>query len=121
MFYRYFQDLITNGNIYFAVPPLYKLKKGRAVEYVFSEEDKGKLMKKLGGEGITVQRYKGLGEMNYDELRDTTMSKENRILKRVTIEDSEAANKVFDILMGGEVGPRRAFIKENATYADIDA
>ena len=121
LFYRYFQDLITNGNIYFAVPPLYKLKKGRAVEYVFSEEDKGKLMKKLGGEGITVQRYKGLGEMNYDELRDTTMSKENRILKRVTIEDSEAANKVFDILMGGEVGPRRAFIKENATYADIDA
>ena len=131
LFYRYFKQLIINGNIYFAQPPLYKLRRGKEIRYVFSDEEKEKVTKeltKIKGEvgddnaatDVAVQRYKGLGEMNYEELRDTTMDKVNRKLKKVTIEDGENADKTFDALMGNEVAPRKAFIQENATYATID-
>ena len=146
LFYRHFKPLIENGNIYFAQPPLYKVKKGKEERYAFSDEERDAFIQDLSkrktakaeanenadtaekavGEGaanpsgIFVQRYKGLGEMNYEELRDTTMNPENRILKRVTIEDAEVADKTFDMLMGSEVAPRKTFIQENATYATLD-
>ena len=132
LFYRHFRALIENGNIYFAQPPLYKLKKGKEVAYAFSDQERdeviqrfrsGSKRKKESDEGkpdVFVQRYKGLGEMNYEELRDTTLTPENRILKRVTVEDAENADRIFDMLMGNEVAPRKAFIQENAIYATLD-
>ena len=130
LFYRHFKQLIENGNIYFAQPPLYKVKKGKEEQYAFSDEERDAIIQKMtkgkgkteeeAKKGIFVQRYKGLGEMNYDELRDTTMKVENRILKKVTAEDGEKADRTFDTLMGNEVAPRKSFIQENATYATID-
>ena len=140
LFFRHFKPLIDNGNIYFAQPPLYKIKKGKDIRYVYSDQERDAVLKEFAkkpakktaktdavdeGEeaktgGILVQRYKGLGEMNFEELRDTTMNTENRVLKRVSIEDAENADKTFDMLMGSEVAPRKAFIQENATYATLD-
>jgi DNA gyrase subunit B len=110
LFYRYFREIIENGHLYIAQPPLYRLQKGKEVRYVYSDEEKEKVIKELGGEeGITIQRYKGLGEMNPSQLWETTMNPEARLLKKISIED-----KMFDILMGEDVEPRRKFIQTHA-------
>ncbi|MFA6296965.1 MAG: toprim domain-containing protein, partial [Candidatus Paceibacterota bacterium] len=150
LLFRYFRPLIDAGHIYIAQPPLYKIKKGKEAFYFYSDEEKNDFMDKEGvnaevasteegtldveGEEveeedikdkkrkskISIQRYKGLGEMNADELGETTMDATKRVLKQVTIEDAEEADKVIDILMGSEVAPRKSFIQSNAKKARID-
>jgi len=117
-FFRYMRELIENGNIYVAAPPLYLVKKGKQKEYAWSNEDRDALVKKFGGG--TIQRYKGLGEMNAIQLWDTTMNPEHRTMRLMTIENGAEADRVFSMLMGDEVPPRRKFIEDNATYANID-
>ncbi len=116
LFYRYFKPVIEQGYLYIAQPPLYRLQKGKEVIYVYSDEEKEKLQKAKGPDGFNVQRYKGLGEMNPIQLWETTMDPAVRILKLVTIEDAEEANRTFDILMGAEVEPRKNFIQSQAKY-----
>jgi DNA gyrase subunit B len=144
LFYRYFRQVVDAGYIYIAQPPLFKIKKGKEVSYAYSDEQRDKIIGKgvdiseienledeVAGEEteeetkkksskVHIQRYKGLGEMNPEELWETTMDPKNRILKKVDIADAEEANKVFDILMGSEVPPRKSFIQSNAKLAEID-
>ena len=116
LFYRFFRPLIDAGYIYIAQPPLYKIKKGKEVLYAYSDEEKNKKTV----EGADIQRYKGLGEMNSDELWETTMDPKARILKQVNIEDGREADRIFDILMGTDVPSRKSFIQSNAKKATID-
>jgi DNA gyrase subunit B len=142
LFYRYFRPLIDAGYVYIAQPPLYKLKNGKDMQYAYTEEEKLKIVAGWGGEitehedsegvdeeeevsatkkqKITQQRYKGLGEMNPEELWETTMNPAHRILKQVEIEDAQMADKVFDILMGTDVSSRKSFIQSNAKMANLD-
>ncbi len=115
-FFRYMRELIEEGNIYIAMPPLYQVKKGRKKMYVYSDQEKEKLVKKYESEGksVSVQRYKGLGEMNPKQLWETTMNPDNRKLKKATIEDAIDADQTFSILMGKDVKPRREFIMDNS-------
>ncbi len=120
-FYRYLKELIDLGYIYIAQPPLYKVQAGRRVEYVYNEEDLQPAIEKVGGR-YNIQRYKGLGEMNADQLWDTTMNPQTRVLLQVSLKDAMDADQVFTTLMGEEVEPRKNFIVENAKYAsNIDA
>ena len=113
-FFRYMQPLIEEGHLFIAQPPLYRVAAGKKAQYAYSEEEKDGLMEKLGGQRVTLQRYKGLGEMNPEQLWETTMNPENRTLLQVTIEDAAAADRTFDMLMGSSVPPRRRFILTHA-------
>jgi DNA gyrase subunit B len=113
-FYRYMEPLIENGHLFIAQPPLYRVEVGKGHQYVYSEEEKEKALKKHRGEKVTLQRYKGLGEMNPEQLWDTTLNPEGRTLLQVTVEDAAAADRVFDMLMGESVPPRRRFIQTHA-------
>jgi len=119
-FYRYARELVTNGNIYFAQPPLYRAQKGEKVAYVYTEKELDRVSKSFGG-NVLIQRFKGLGEMNTTQLWDTTMNPETRKLVQVSIEDAAYADRLFSILMGEKVEPRKRFIEENAkTVENID-
>ena len=118
-FFRYMKELIENGNIYIATPPLYLVKKGAKKLYAWNDEERDKIMNDFG-QGVSIQRYKGLGEMNAIQLWDTTMNPEFRTFRKVTIDNAVEADRVFSMLMGDEVPPRREFIEKNATYANID-
>ena len=123
-FFRYMFDLIKNGYVYLATPPLYLVKKGKEEVYCWTDEQRDEAALRLGrgsDKGYTVQRYKGLGEMSHDQLWETTMDPSRRVLRQITIENAADAERTFSMLMGDDVPPRRAFIEENAHYANIDA
>ncbi len=119
-FFRRMRPIIEQGYLYIATPPLYKCKRGKTEEYCWTDQQVQAFIEK-NGTNTTVQRYKGLGEMSAEELRDTTMSPEHRLLKQVNINDAAEADRIFSMLMGEDVGPRREFIEEHANYANIDA
>ena len=124
LFYRYMPEIIQAGHLYIANPPLYKCTKGKISEYCYKDEDRDAFIRKYGDgseQGIHTQRYKGLGEMNADQLWETTMNPETRVLKQINIENAAEADYILSMLMGDDVAPRREFIEKNATYANIDA
>ena len=118
-FFRFMRPLISAGHVYLAQPPLFKLSRGRQVRYAYSDEQRDEYIKELSGDTgakVDIQRYKGLGEMDPEQLWETTMNPEERTMIKVEMEDAEKADEVFTILMGDKVGPRREFIEENAQY-----
>ena len=123
-FFRYMRELIEEGHVYIATPPLYLLKQGKKEQYAWSDEERDTLTKEFYEQSqtkVTVQRYKGLGEMNAEQLADTTMDPKHRTLRQVNIENAVEADRIFSMLMGDDVPPRREFIEKNAKYANIDA
>ena len=119
-FFRYMRELIEQGHIYIATPPLYLVKKGSKKRYAWDDKERDGIAEEFGG-GVSIQRYKGLGEMNAEQLWDTTMNPQFRTLRQVTIENATESDRIFSMLMGDEVPPRREFIEKNAVYANIDA
>jgi len=117
-FFRHMRPLIEEGHVYAAIPPLFKVFKGKQERYAFTEEERDKYIAELGTTGVTASRYKGLGEMNADQLRETTMDPATRTLKRITIDDAVEADNIFTLLMGDKVEPRRQYIENNAKYAE---
>ena len=119
-FFRHLPEIVKNGYLYVAVPPLFKLVHGKEKHYVFSEQEKNEYLKAHKDKKVKVQRFKGLGEMNAQELWDTTMNPATRFLRRITVEDAEAADQLFTMLMGEEVAPRKRFIQTHAAAATLD-
>jgi DNA gyrase subunit B len=119
-FFRYMKELVENGYVYIATPPLYLVKKGQKKQYAWDDDQRDQIVNSYGNQGVSIQRYKGLGEMNASQLWDTTMNPEFRTLRQVAIENGTEADRIFSMLMGDEVPPRRAFIEKNAKYANID-
>jgi DNA gyrase subunit B len=112
------RPLIEEGHVYLAQPPLYKVHKGKQLRYAFSEEEKNRCVEELGTKGVESERYKGLGEMDADQLWETTMDPETRTLLKVTIDDAIACDEIFSVLMGDMVEPRREFITKNAKFVE---
>ena len=123
-FYRHLPEIVKQGYLYIAQPPLYKLQSGKDIQYAYSDDEKDQTTKSIKGKNqraiINIQRYKGLGEMNPEQLWETTMNPTNRILKQVAIDDAETADAAFTMLMGEEVPPRKLFIQSNAKTATLD-
>jgi DNA gyrase subunit B len=119
-FFRHMPDLVKSGYLYIAMPPLYKIDIGKESHYLYTDREKEALLTQHNGSKVSVQRYKGLGEMNPEQLWETTMNPKTRILKQVTVEDTERADEIFTILMGNEVPPRKKFIQTNAAMANLD-
>ncbi|NLA06454.1 MAG: DNA topoisomerase IV subunit B, partial [Firmicutes bacterium] len=113
-FYRYMKPLVEGGHVYIAQPPLYRVRQGKKDRYAFSDNELNELLEKTGRQNINVQRYKGLGEMNADQLWETTMNPETRTILQVSLEDAMAADEIFTTLMGDKVEPRREFIEAHA-------
>jgi DNA gyrase subunit B len=121
--FRYMKEMVEQGYVYLAQPPLYLVRRGKEAEYAYNEEQRQELVIKLGNgkeDSVTIQRYKGLGEMNSEQLWETTMDPVRRTLKRVNIDNAAEADRVFSMLMGDDVPPRREFIETHAKYAKID-
>lgn len=122
-FFRFMRPLIENGYVYAAQPPLYRVKQGKTIHYTYSDAEQDALLKKLEKKKtkIEIQRYKGLGEMDYNQLWETTMDYKKRTLVQIALGDAKIADETFSLLMGSQVQPRREFIENNAKYATIDA